>query len=48
MPDKPMGGSAGLRDRRNIELMHARRVRKYDGHGNSDELNDLDALGRGS
>jgi len=47
MNDRSMGGSAGLRDQRNIELMHMRRHRKWDHYGIFEPLNDLDQWGRG-
>jgi hypothetical protein len=33
MPDRVHSGSAGLRDRNNIELMINRRINGYDGYG---------------
>lgn len=45
--DRAQGGSAGLRDRRNIELMQQRRGRKYDHYGVFEPLNDLDEWGKG-
>lgn len=45
--DRSQGGSAGLRDGRNIELMQQRRGKRHDHYGVFEPLNDLDEWGRG-
>jgi|TARA_B110000305_G_scaffold240656_1_gene311962 lysosomal alpha-mannosidase len=45
--DRSQGGSAGLRERRNIELMQHRRFKKSDYYGVFEPDNDLDKHGRG-
>lgn len=45
--DRSQGGSAGLRERRNIELMQHRRFKKSDYYGVFEPDNDLDKWGRG-
>lgn len=47
MPDRVHSGSAGLRDRSNIELMINRRINGFDGYGIPQILNDIDGQGRG-
>ena len=47
MNDRPQAGSAGLRGRRNIELMQHRRFKEWDHYGVFEPLNDLDEWGRG-
>ena len=48
MNDRSQGGSAGLRGRRNIEIMQHRRMKKWDKYGVDEALNDLDQWGNGS
>lgn len=45
--DRTQGGSAGLRNRKNIELMQQRRGKKWDHYGVFEPINDLDQWGRG-
>lgn len=45
--DRSQGGSAGLRDGKNIELMQQRRGKKFDHYGVFEPINDLDKWGRG-
>jgi len=45
--DRSQGGSAGLRKRRNIEIMQHRRFNKWDHYGVFEPDNDLDEWGRG-
>ena len=45
--DRPMAGSAGLRNNSNIELVQARRLNSHDAYGISQKLNDLDSEGKG-
>lgn len=47
MNDRSQGGSAGLRDRRNIELMQHRRGKQFDHYGVFEPANELDQWGRG-
>jgi hypothetical protein len=47
MNDRSQGGTAGLRGRKNIELMQNRRHISYDHYGLREPLNDLDEWGRG-
>lgn len=42
--DRPQGGSAGLRQGKNIELMHQRRQYGYGAYGPHEYLNDLDGI----
>lgn len=48
MTDRSQGASAGMRLRKNIEVMHQRRYRKSNDttHG-GDGLNEMDSNGRG-
>ena len=45
--DRSQGASAGLRGRRNIEIMQNRRFKIHDHYGVVQPLNDLDEFGRG-
>ena len=45
--ESSFGGSAGLRGRRNIEIMQNRRHVSYDHYGLREPLNDLDEWGKG-
>ena len=45
--DRSQGASAGLRGRRNIEIMQNRRFKIHDHYGVVQPLNDLDEWGRG-
>lgn len=47
MTDRTQGGSAGLRNRNNIELMQHRRMITHDGKGLVEPLDERDADGRG-
>lgn len=48
MTDRSQGASAGMRSRKNIEIMHQRRYRKSNfSKSSGDGLNDLDGNGRG-
>jgi hypothetical protein len=47
MNDRSQGGSAGLRDGKNIEFMQHRRFKKIDNYGVNEPLNELDTKGRG-
>jgi lysosomal alpha-mannosidase len=47
MNDRSQGGSAGLRQRRNIEMMQHRRFKNSDYYGVFEPDNDLDQWGRG-
>ena len=47
MPDRVHSGSAGLRNRNNIELMINRRINGYDGYGIPQILNDIDGQNKG-
>jgi len=47
MNDRSQGGSAGLRGRRNIEVMQHRRMKKWDKYGVDEALNDVDQWGKG-
>lgn len=42
MTEQCQGGSAGMRNKSNIELMINRRTVGWDGYGISESLNDLD------
>ena len=45
--DRSQGGSAGLRNGKNIELMQHRRGKKFDTYGVFEPVNDLDQWGTG-
>jgi len=47
MNDRSQGASAGLRGRKNIEIMQNRRFKHHDHYGVTQPLNDLDEWGRG-
>lgn len=47
MNDRSQGGSAGLRNGKNIEFMQHRRFKKMDNYGVNEPLNELDTKGRG-
>jgi len=49
MNDRPQGASAGLRNKRNIEIIHHRRYKKAEDSYDftNDPLNDLEPSGRG-
>jgi hypothetical protein len=48
MTDRSQGASAGMRSRKNIEVMHQRRYRKSNSSKTGgDGLNDMDGKGRG-
>lgn len=47
MNDRSQGGSAGLRNGKNIEFMQHRRFKKMDNYGVNEPLNELDPKGRG-
>lgn len=47
MPDRVHSGSAGLKNKSNIELMINRRINGYDKYGVAEALNDVDQNGIG-
>jgi hypothetical protein len=47
MTENSHGASAGLRNGRNIEIMQMRRFKRFDAHGISEPLDEVDENGRG-